>query len=211
MSIQSNPAIFIDFEGNQDSPPTFIGVLEIDGTNEVFTQVILEPAFQVLVPSTRHRQLQKGTLDEVLGMVSSKYDKSVPIFAWSSHEQSTIDALLVNDALRHEWNDRVIDAKFHAKKWARSVFPDHVFEKKDRRGRHTLEQYLSLIEYHVPKVHGAGKTGSRVSAIRIALEKGREFESWPPGLKGHLTKLLAHNEHDCYGLRALVDRVASGA
>ena len=76
-----------------------------------------------------------------------------------------------------------------------------------RRGTHTLDQYLSLINYKVPTVHAAGKTGSRLTALRQIILDGRPFEQWPPSMKKYWTNLLAHNMHDCFGMKALVDQI----
>jgi hypothetical protein len=109
--------------------------------------------------------------------------------------------------LESSWSERITDAKQLAKRWARVKHPDHKFEKKDFRGRHTLDQYLELIDYTVPKVHGAGKTGSRLTKIREMISTGRAFDDWPPSIKSHWTKLLAHNMHDCFGMKAIIDAI----
>ena len=115
--------------------------------------------------------------------------------------------MLVDSPLGLIWANRIIDAKKLAKVWARTKHPQHKFEKKEFRGRHTLDQYLELIEYKVPTVHGAGKTGSRLTKIREMISTGRTFDDWPPSIKSHWTKLLAHNMHDCYGMKEIVDAI----
>ena len=209
--MNSSTQIYIDFEGNKDSPPTFIGVLECTDNTESFYQYILEEGFKILVPSTQHQQLKAGTIDSILTSIHSRHLAETPIYAWSSHEQDVIDILLSGTSLSTSWNNRIIDAKKIAKRWARTKFPEHQFEKTDFRGRHTLDQYLELIGYKVPTVHGAGKTGSRLTKIRDMISTGRTFDDWPPSVKSHWTKLLAHNMHDCYGMKALVDATNGSA
>jgi hypothetical protein len=207
MLMNSSTQIYIDFEGNKDSPPTFIGVLECTDNTENFYQYILEDGFKILAPSTQHQQLKAGTIDSILTSIHSRHSAETPIYAWSSHEQAMIDTLVADSHLESAWSDRITDAKQLAKRWARVRHPDHKFEKKDFRGRHTLDQYLELIDYKVPKVHGAGKTGSRLTKIRETISTGRVFDDWPPSIKSHWTKLLAHNMHDCYGMKAIVDAI----
>ena len=207
MPASSSSQIFIDFEGNKDSPPTFLGVLERDSDQECFYQYILEDCFASLAPSIQHPQLRNESLVGVLTSINDRYSPNTPVYAWSSHEQATIKTLVIDSDLESTWSDRITDAKQLAKRWARVKYPDHKFEKKDFRGRHTLDQYLELIDYKVPKVHGAGKTGSRLTKIREMISTGRTFDDWPPSIKSHWTKLLAHNMHDCYGMKSIVDAI----
>ena len=207
MARQATTEIFIDFEGNEKLPPTFLGVLERTNNQDVFRQFVFEDAFSILAPSAQHSQLRVATLDDVLREIDAQHGLDVPIYAWSNHEQEVISSLLGDSPLGLIWANRIVDAKKLAKVWARTKHPEHKFEKKDFRGRHTLDQYLELIEYKVPTVHGAGKTGSRLTKIRAMIIDGRQFDDWPKSIKGHWTKLLAHNMHDFYGMMAIVDRI----
>lgn len=201
--------IFIDFEGNKDKPPTFLGVLERTADKEIFRQYILEDIFTVLAPSEQHEQLRVDSLAEVLQEIDQRYGQQSVIYAWSSREQTAIDELLEGTDIAAQWANRVTDAKDLAKRWARAVFPDHEFKKTEFRGRHTLDQYLELIDYKVPTVHGAGKTGTRLRSLRETLIKGQPFEVWPPSKKKYWTNLLAHNRHDCYGMMAIIDKIST--
>lgn len=207
MAEQTTAEIFIDFEGNKDKPPTFLGVLERSTGAETFHQYILEELFAGLAPSDKHPQLRVASLVNILGDIDRRHGKNTRVYAWSSREQTAIDELLSDTELSARWANRIIDAKQLAKRWARTTFPDHQFKKTEFRGRHTLDQYLDLISYTVPSVHGAGKTGDRLRSIRETLIKGQPFESWPPSKKKYWTNLLAHNKHDCYGMMAIIDRI----
>lgn len=209
MNKKAAPQIFIDFEGNEKLPPTFLGVLVRANDQDTFRQFIFEEAFSILAPSAQHSQLRVATLDNVLREIDAQHGRDVPIYAWSNHEQEVISSLLGDSPLGLIWTNRIVDAKKLAKVWARTKHPEHKFEKKDFRGRHTLDQYLELIEYKVPTVHGAGKTGSRLTKIRAMILNGRQFDDWPKSIKGHWTKLLAHNIHDCYGMMELLDRIST--
>jgi hypothetical protein len=203
--------IYIDFEGNKDKPPTFLGVLERSSGVETFRQYILEDVFAPLAPSAKHPQLIVDTIQNVLRGIDDRHNKNTPVYAWSTREQTAIDGLLFNSELSKQWAGRVIDAKQLARRWARIEFPNHQFKKTEFRGRHTLDQYLDLIEYNVPTVQGAGKTGVRLTSLRETLIKGQPIESWPPSKKKYWTNLLAHNMHDCYGMMAIIDRISADA
>ena len=209
MSTFAGPSIFIDFEGNKDQFPILLGVLIQDRAVQSFQQYILDQTFYPLAPSAKHPQLVNSTLVAVLRQISDEFNKSVPIYSWSTHEQQVIDEHLDGNHLSTAWQDRVTDAKISAKKWARDVYPNHSFIKKEWRGKHTLDQYLDLIGYQVPTVQGAGHTGGRISKVREMIEAGRAPDDFPPGIKRHWSNLLTHNRHDCFGLKALMDQVNS--
>lgn len=199
----------MDFEGNKDKPPTFLGVLERSVNGETFNQYILEDAFAVLAPSEKHPQLLVDSLSNILKDLDTRHGMNAIVYAWSSHEQTVIDEFLSDPELSSQWTDRIIDAKKLAKRWAKVTFPSHQFKKTERRGRHTLDQYLELIKYKVPTVHGAGKTGKRLRSLRETLIKGQPFETWPRSKKTYWTNLLEHNKHDCYGMMAIIDRISA--
>ena len=183
MATQAIAEIFIDFEGNKDKPPTFLGVLERAADSEMFRQYILEDVFAVMSPSDQHQQLHIASLGKILEDIDLRYGQNSLIYAWSSREQTVINELLEGTALSAQWANRITDAKQLAKRWAREAFPNHEFRKTEFRGRHTLDQYLELIDYKVPTVHGAGKTGTRLRSLRETLVKGQPFETWPPSKK----------------------------
>ena len=96
MTEQPTTGIFIDFEGNKDKPPTLLGVLERGIGGETFHQYLLEDAFAVLAPSQKYLQLRVDSLSNILENIDFRHGKNIPIYAWSSHEQTTIDELLSN-------------------------------------------------------------------------------------------------------------------
>ena len=209
MAKQPTAEIFIDFEGNKGKTPTLLGVLERTTNFEIFHQYILEDIFAVLSPSEKHPQLLVDSLENILKDLDTRHGVNAIVYAWSSHEQTAIDELLSDAELSSQWTDRIIDAKKLAQRWAKVTFPNHQFKKTERRGRHTLDQYLDLIKYKVPTVHGAGQTGKRLRSLRETLIKGQPFESWPTSKKKYWTNLLAHNKHDCYGMMAIIDRISA--
>jgi hypothetical protein len=209
MAKQPTAEIFIDFEGNKGKTPTLLGVLERTTNFEIFHQYILEDIFAVLSPSEKHPRLLVNSLDNILKDLDTRHGANAIVYAWSTHEQTVIDELLSDADLSSQWTDRIIDAKKLAQRWAKVTFPNHQFKKTERRGRHTLDQYLDLIKYKVPAVHGAGKTGKRLRSLRETLIKGQPFESWPTSKKKYWTNLLAHNKHDCYGMMAIIDRISA--
>jgi len=199
--------VFIDFEGNRDEPPVILGVLEQSVGRAIFTQWVLDPLFQPL--AEYNERLRVGSLIDVLAHIDAEHVASTPVYAWSTHEQQVIaDAELPPD-LRAVWSSRVIDGKVIAKRWARTTHPEFTPVRTAGRGRHTLDQYLDLAGYTVPRMHGAGNTGSRLRSLRTALEKGKSFSQLTPVQKAKWTNLLEHNRHDCFGMARLVELATS--
>ncbi len=205
----SAPTVFIDFEGDSKNPPTFIGVLERDNGIDGFVQFILEETFRPLSTTSGRHELRAKSLEDILRDIDKKHGQNSRVYAWSSREQLAINEILATSDIASSWENRVIDAKKLAKTWARHRFPNHEFTRTEFRGRHTLDQYLKLIEYDVPVIHGPGKTGSRIRAIRALLQRGKPYDTWTPVQKRYWANLLAHNKHDCYGMMALIDRVVA--
>jgi hypothetical protein len=195
--------IFIDFEGNRDEHPVILGVLEHSSGQPVFTQWILDPLFQPL--AEHNERLRAGSLTDVLTRIDREHGVSSSVYAWSTHEQQVITGAELPADLLASWSDRVIDAKVVAKRWARIAHPEFKPARIAGRGRHTLDQYLDLANYAVPRMHGAGNTGSRLRSLRTALEKGKTFSQLTSVQKAKWTNLLEHNRHDCFGMARLVE------
>lgn len=199
--------VFIDFEGNRDEYPVILGVLEEASGRSVFTQWVLDPLFQPLAEF--NERLRVESLSDVLADIDGKYVASTPVYAWSTHEQQVIAGAELPTDLRAAWSSRVIDAKVVTKRWARITHPEFTPARISGRDRHTLDQYLELAGYAVPRMHGSGNTGSRLRSLRTPFEKGRSFSNLTPVQKAKWTNLLEHNRHDCFGMAHLV-HLASG-
>jgi hypothetical protein len=202
-----NGGIYIDFEGSANRSPTLLGVLVSTSRGETFTQYVLEEEFHRLVPNVRHPQLLNSSLSEILQMIDREHP-TTPVYAWSTHEQTLINEMTSGNPIQDNWSTRVIDAKKIARTWVRKQFPDHEFKKTDFRGAHTLDQYLLLTGYKVPPIHGPGLTGGRIADLRKALLKDQPVQEWSRGKKTAWTNLLRHNEHDCRGMKHVIDTIA---
>jgi hypothetical protein len=200
-------AIYIDFEGSAKDSPTLLGVLISTSGEETFTQYVLEEDFHRLVPDVRHPQLLISSLSEILQVLDREHP-TTPVYAWSTHEQTLINEMTSGNPIHDNWSARVIDAKKIASTWVRKQFPNHEFKRTSFRGTHTLDQYLSFTGYTVPHIHGPGLTGRRIAALRKALLKDQPVQEWSRGKKTAWTNLLRHNEHDCRGMKHIIDTIA---
>ena len=61
---------------------------------------------------------------------------------------------------------------------------------------------MKLMGYPVPSSHGPENTGQGIRYVRQQLfKRGGDYQAWTSVAKAKWTNLLAHNRHDCSGLR----------
>ena len=201
---------FIDFEGEQTGPPVLIGVLGISsalGDNDGFRQFVFDEDLQRLgaSSSTDHGCCVNVTAEESLRRIREAIETTrLPVYAWSSYEETTILGLVATEEDRDFWTGRVTDAKAIAKRWKRKHHPDVVFQLTRGSGRHALRHYLKLIDYKIPPTQQGGLTGQRIRDARNAIVKRGDWASMTPVQKRKWRSLLAHNWHDCNGMRELM-------
>jgi hypothetical protein len=204
-------AIYIDFEGNEDTPPTLLGALwpRNDGES-VFQQFVFERAFESaalaeIAGLTWERRFSElsNTIEPI---VHRAEENDLEIVAWSTHELGVIRAS-VPTHLSEAFAARFRNAIQVAKKWLRATRPSVHPPKSRRGGRYRLAFFLKLIEYRVPTSHGPLLTGRRLNYLRRELAaKGNEFERLTGTSKRKWTNLLKHNWIDCDGMRAIDER-----
>jgi hypothetical protein len=210
---EARRALYIDFEGNMDMPPTLLGVYFGDVHSEDFKQVIHEPGFSTLAdgeqsPSVAAVHVYGQSLGNALTALKDRaLAEDRRVIAWSSREAIAIrESGCDNDTL-HFFEEQLIDAKIIAKQWKKKTYPHIRWQRRPRGATHSLDRYMELVGYRVPYSHGPGKTGARLRNIRERLEAGKPMTK---GLRGHWTKLLNHNFHDCRGMRAVTVTALGG-
>ena len=204
-------AVFIDFEGTKTDAPSVLGAyFAKSGT---FRQYVIDPELHSAVAHKSPRIMWPVTCASPAGALGElRRDIELGdfrVFSWSRHEQKEIERLLAEDPESAAfWVSRVEDAIPHAKAWKRRVHPDFVLPKKRGRGRHTLENYEGLVGFERHKIHGWGKTGKRIRAVRSALAKRGSTDKFTKTQKAFWTNLLIHNENDCRGMATVVAAAA---
>lgn len=202
--VEAEQAIYIDFEGTQEDPACLLGVL-VDGS---FTQYVLDgrlhPAGASQAKGTRAgRSCVNSDLTAVVQAITDRVvDRRLLVVAFSRHDLQVIEKLEpdASEVLRPAFRD----GKQTAKRWARIVHPDYQFEVRPRGGRYSLDQFLRLVGYPVPRIHGPGNTGDRLRyVIRQLEQKQGYYERISPGAKAKWSNLLMHNHHDVHGLHRL--------
>ena len=208
-------AIYIDFEGTRDDPPSFLGAAWADGEDRYFIQFVIErtlwPAAEakagmpdrIIEPATWETLTQLRTLAET---------ENRHLIAYTEHERQALQEHVDGEA--GGWfGSNVVNALPIAKAWKRRAFPEVVFERDPKRpmkGKHHLDRYFKLIGYNVPKAFGPNNSAKRIKATREMLtRKNGDYAALTPTVKAKWTKALQHNWYDCDGLRELMLRCAT--
>ena len=184
-------ALYIDFEGEKDKPPVLLGTLRRGsrGDDPFVHQVVIDPAFEAAGTGgpraarrdrePRPARREQGPPDCRVERARAR-DRSAPGRGGPGTRRSLRGPLRQRQA-----RGQALAEPVHA---------------GDRPAENTLAAYLDLISYSVPPGAGPGQTGDTIRALRPALASGRrptarQQERW--------ALLLAHNQHDCAGMRAV--------
>jgi hypothetical protein len=180
-------ALYLDFEGFVESPPSLAGIRCEDDFHQVVFDDALEPA---AAAKGLHLALVDNFLRELLHRCRREDRRLV---AFSQHEKNV--ATLWADV---DLASVYCDGRKVAKRWV------------NRAGRGAelkewgLKDLLRFISFERPTYLGAQQATQRLGYVRAMLIKRGRYERLTPTAKGKWTKLLAHNKIDCDGLRALM-------
>lgn len=179
-------AIYVDFEGFKDKPPSLVGIL-VDGQ---LRQVVLEPA---LFPAAVAKDCETGSIEAVARELRARCQaEGRVLIGFSTHELAAFK--------RHageNFDDVYRNALVIARRWW------HVFHPGEVRPR-TLKTYLKAIGYEMPASLGVGKATSRLKSVIGSLGRRGKYKALPKGIKKKWYKLLDYNKHDCKGTQRLM-------
>jgi hypothetical protein len=232
-SAQATSALYIDFEGGQNLPPSFIGIRTHEDGVDFFEQVIVERVLYRTLDLQKpyHHSWPKGyahveasmpsrvrpvrRADTFSGMVASLVNRAESedrlIVSWSSYDRDAIvESEVVPPELKARFVTRWRDAKALAKAWKRRVHPARELTALPGHGTHRLDCYMELVGYKLPSHFGDRKAAARIAYVRGQLQDGRPAEKLTPVAKAKWTKVLDYNWHDCNGMREVTIRPHSG-
>jgi hypothetical protein len=183
---QAARAIYVDFEGFKDKPPSLVGIL-VDGQ---LRQVVLEPQ---LYPAAVAKDCETGSIEAVARELRARCQaEGRVLIGFSTHELEAFK--------RHageNFDDVYRNALVIARRWW------HVFHPGEVRPR-TLKSYLKAIGHEMPAFLGVGKATSRLKSVIGSLSRRGKYKALPKGIKNKWYKLLDYNKHDCKGTQMLV-------
>jgi hypothetical protein len=201
-------AVWIDFEGNKNRPPTLLGILEEPTEYRV---AILEPAFK---DAESYRVRFGAVAFEDLTVVAETLvehceEKESFVLSWSRREILAFEGANLPprtlSALQKVYRNGLPTAKL----WLRRVFGEDLPAPSDPwEAKYQLIKFMEIMAFEVPRSFGPGHTGRRLSEIRSMLDRRADFDSLTPTKKGFWTKTVGHNWYDCHGLRYVVRRAS---
>jgi hypothetical protein len=191
--LETQRALYLDFEGRMDRPPVLLGAAAGDAGTEVPRQLVLDERFR-----PARGELELTALEEAVREVVVRAEREDRLLvAWSHHEERVVRRY-VPAPLAERFAARFRSAIETAEEWRRSL-PDAPPLLRGNR----LADYLRLIGYEVPPVRGPGWTGHTLRILGDAFERGLSWEELTGRRKARWTNLLGHNADDVMGLREL--------
>lgn len=191
-------AIYIDFEGNVDKPPTLLGAQYVDLSKEitVFNQYVHEEIFYSAGAAKGCINFDLNETFDALCKIARRDERM--FFAWSTREKQAIEEGLTNIRLKDFVLSRLFDCKKIAKRWKNRFHPKVDFPYISGQGRHRLNEYAKLIDYPIPNTAGPRTAGKRLRDVRqqLALRDG-SYEQITGVAKRKWVNLLTHNRLDC--------------
>lgn len=186
-------ALYIDFEGNKDQPPTLLGCARRSKgePTALVTHVVTESTF---APLAEADALDVRSLPEAIEHILRRAEsKDRRIVAWTTHELEIVREYCPEQFDR--FAARYVNARAVAEWWRNKVYAGG----KPESG--TLAAYLTLIGYEVPDGAGVGLTGATLGLLRKALESGKTAEDLTDSQRRRWAAVRDHNRHDCLGMR----------
>jgi hypothetical protein len=195
-------AIYIDYEGNMDRPPTLLGWY-VDGT---YHASIIEPLFATC--SNRYRTKSVDVTDHeklALRLLEQAEEEKRLIVSWSEHDYLHMSKVLNPiDKARLQLVYR--NAIKTAKPWYRNKFGSPTEKAK-------LQFFEDLLGFYVPERFGLGLVGESLRLIREQIEKGRTYSDLTKAAKTGWISVVRHNKFDLQGmafvLNAITRRISS--
>lgn len=208
---QIQRAVYIDFEGTKNDPPSFLG-WSCEGE---WAYCVIETA---LFPAAEYPHTKGtgsyATPEHCLRMLleRSRQEQRV-LIAWSTHELQMIKNFVAwSDEDLAYWNQHLINALPIGRRWSRRegiVIPEIEGTYSARPNKWSLSGFRIATDYPpVNALHEPGHTASRLRHVRDQLAKRNgDFARLTRVAKGKWTKVLTHNFHDCAGLAHVMHRI----
>lgn len=186
-------AIFVDYEGSKDKPPTLLGYM-IDGD---VNAAIVEPCFS----DCRKRYKAKHAVSAdhltiVKELVHRAKNENRVIISWSEHDykqmitalgQHRNEVLLLTKQFRN--------AIFSARQWIKKKYPKVTIKRND------LASMMKVTGHRVPDKYGPNLVGDALRLLREQLSKGRKYADLAGAAVNGWRTVVKHNVHDLKGMQ----------
>jgi hypothetical protein len=183
--------LYVDFEGFRGKTPALIGVL----IEEELEQIVLDP---LLASAARSKNLRISDLKtEVARLLSLASSQERLVIGFTEHEPRT-----VRTHCGLELGETYADAHKIARRWK------NLMHHQKAIPNNKLLNFLRFVKYPVPRHSGIQQSTRRLRHVRDMLAEREEYWRLTPAAKRDWVRFLLHNEHDCRGMRFLMQRVA---
>ena len=207
--LNSDRAIYIDFESLREDPPSpgLLGVL-VAGPEGGFEQLILDPVLARAAKATPHCRAIPLP-DAIAEIVKRADDEDRAIVGWSLFERSVVQKSAIPQTVKDRFVARYINGRQLASRWKSVLHPDVKLPKNDKFDpRNRLDRFAELTRYpHVAKLQGKPAAWLRRVLKAMKRSEGR-YERLKDGQKAVWRELLRYNEHDCRALAHVVRKAA---
>lgn len=196
---EARRALYVDYEGSKDRPPTLLGTL-VEGT---LAAGIVEPLF---APCRERYRAAHATIADHRQLVADLIDRAERedrlIISWSKHDLRLMEAALRGDSDRLAiLGRRYRDAKLTARRWRN-------LRHTDAEGANTLDLYRELLQLDVPARFGRGVVGKALATLRTQLAEGRGYGDLSEGAQKGWRVIVGHNRYDLDVMRSVCVSVA---
>lgn len=193
---EAQRALYIDFEGRKDRPPVLLGTTHKASAHRVHAY-LTDRRYDAFAVEGWDVMSFADAVDHILQRAKAK-DRL--IVAWTTHERDVVERWAPEHLER--FDARFRNALAIAKYW-RTTCHDG-----DKPEKGNLVNYLDLIEYTVPEAAGPGRAAETIQRIDAAFDAGKTPDRLTANQRQRWVDLLAHNAHDCAGMRAVCLKAA---
>ena len=193
---QIEKAIFLDYEGNIDKPPTLLG-WRVDG--ETFGAIV-EPLFSICEKKFKAKYVVALNHQELVSeLIQRACDENRCIVTWSQH-----DLYVMKEAIAPSQSKQLAavyrNALSTARPWHRNVYGVTASVA-------SLSHFCELLDVNVPDRFGAGIVGSTLGLIRSQLNEGRSYGDLTPKARLGWVKVVRHNEYDLICMEKILTQI----
>ena len=214
--LEAQRAIYIDFEGFKDQPPSLFGWVWAIGKkasddhlacmHDIHDKALWPLVGEVDLPSGtvgtyEQRPFSVGQSINDLARRAKKQDRR--IVSWSTHEMAKIAESELSPSLLRTFERNYRDGKATAKKWFQQLGLSTASQSN------TLVRYLEQVGYPLPDTYGLGKTTKRLKSVLNGIEHRGSWSQLLPSQQENWRGLLIHNFVDCHGLRQVIKTAAN--
>lgn len=190
---QIRTAIFIDYEGNKDKPPTLLG-WRVDSEN---FSVIVEPAFETCANRFRAKNTGfRASMDIATELVAKACAERRVIVSWSEHDLHLLRKAAPNINTKH-----LVTVYRNALKTAK---PWHGRTFGHAPQIASLAYFSSLFGLTTPDAFGAGIVGNGLTHLRKQLSEGRTYAELTPLARSEWVAIVKHNRYDLMNMEEVL-------